>query len=81
MGIQRNMISLKVKSLPLLLATLTLFVINPLTGAKRDQPHIVSFILDDMYPEMCNCLPGGKGKNLTPNIDRLPGIFGDLKTD
>ena len=24
-----------------------------------------------MYPEMFNCLPEGKGKNLTPNLDRL----------
>lgn len=34
-------------------------------------PNIVFFIADDMYPEMFNCYPEGKGKNLTPNIDRL----------
>jgi arylsulfatase A-like enzyme len=35
------------------------------------QPNIIFFIADDMYPEMFNCLPEGKGQNLTPNIDRL----------
>ena len=24
-----------------------------------------------MYPEMFNCLPEGKGKNITPNINKL----------
>ncbi len=37
------------------------------------QPNIIFFIADDMYPEMFNCLPEGKGKNLTPNLDRLAG--------
>jgi len=36
-----------------------------------DKPNIIFFIADDMYPEMFNCLPEGKGKNLTPNIDCL----------
>ncbi len=35
------------------------------------QPNIIFFIADDMYPHMFNCLPEGKGRNLTPNIDRL----------
>jgi arylsulfatase A-like enzyme len=35
------------------------------------QPNIIFFITDDMYPEMFNCLPEGKGKNLTPNLDRM----------
>lgn len=39
------------------------------TTAKK--PNIIFFIADDMYPEMFNCLPEGKGKNLTPNIDRM----------
>ena len=38
-------------------------------AAKR--PNIVFFIADDMHREMFNCLPEGKGKNLTPNLDRL----------
>ncbi len=39
---------------------------------KPDQrPNIIFFIADDMYPEMLNCLPQGKGENLTPNLDRL----------
>ncbi len=36
-----------------------------------EKPNIIFFIADDMYPEMFNCLPEGKGKNLTPNLDRL----------
>jgi len=35
------------------------------------RPNIIFFIADDMLPKHFNCLPQGKGKNLTPNIDRL----------
>jgi len=35
------------------------------------RPNIIFFIADDMRPEMFNFLPQGKGKNLTPNLDRL----------
>ncbi len=35
------------------------------------KPNIIFFISDDMERVMFNCLPEGKGKNLTPNIDRL----------
>ena len=35
------------------------------------RPNIVFFIADDMLPKHFNCLPEGRGKNLTPNIDRL----------
>jgi arylsulfatase A len=35
------------------------------------RPNIVFIILDDMQRHMFNCLPEGKGKNLTPQIDRL----------
>ncbi len=38
--------------------------------AKR-KPNIVFFIADDMHPRNFNCLRQGKGRNLTPNIDRL----------
>ena len=34
-------------------------------------PNILFFITDDMYPDMMNFLPEGRGKNLTPNLDRL----------
>ncbi|WP_282014663.1 sulfatase family protein [Marinifilum flexuosum] len=37
-------------------------------GAK---PNIVFFIADDIERFELNCLPEGKGKNLTPNLDRL----------
>ena len=36
-----------------------------------ERPNVVFFIADDMLPKHFNCLPQGKGKNLTPNIDRL----------
>lgn len=65
---------MKRKSGKWMLAALLLMacsVINAMAGKPVDRPNIVFFILDDMYPEMFNCLPEGKGKNLTPNIDRL----------
>lgn len=40
-------------------------------NTAQQKPNIVFFIADDMTPDMFNCLPEGKGKNLTPNIDRL----------
>ena len=40
------------------------------TNSAR-RPNIVFFILDDMHRHMFNCLPEGRGKNLTPTIDRL----------
>jgi arylsulfatase A len=50
------------------------FVINLFSTSaqnKIQKPNIIFFIADDMYPEMFNCLPQGKGKNLSPNLDRL----------
>ena len=53
------------------------FALLPFTGCNSspgsDKPNIIFFIADDMYPEMFNCLPQGRGKNLTPHIDRLAG--------
>lgn len=37
----------------------------------QERPNIIFFIADDMLPRHFNCLPQGKGKNLTPNLDRL----------
>ncbi|HSH19659.1 MAG TPA: sulfatase-like hydrolase/transferase [Draconibacterium sp.] len=48
-----------------------LFVHTTFSGEKSQKPNIIFFIADDMYPEMFNCLPEGKGKNLSPNLDRL----------
>ncbi len=39
--------------------------------AQQQQPNIIFFIADDMTRDMFNCLPEGKGKNLTPNLDKL----------
>ena len=39
--------------------------------AAAEKPNIIFFIADDMRTSMFNCLPEGKGKNLTPNLDRL----------
>ncbi len=36
-----------------------------------EKPNVIFIIADDMYPDMFNALPEGKGKNLTTNIDRL----------
>ncbi len=41
------------------------------TQPEVKKPNIVFFIADDMEKYMFNCLPEGKGKNLTPNMDRL----------
>lgn len=38
---------------------------------RSEKPNIIFFITVDMYPKIFNCLPEGKDKNLTPNIDRL----------
>ncbi len=45
--------------------------ITSVFSQNSQKPNIIFFIADDMYPEMFNCLPEGKGKNLTPNLDRL----------
>ena len=47
---------------------------------NEERPNIIFFIADDMLPRHFNCLPQGKGKNLTPNIDRL-AREGTLLTD
>ena len=41
------------------------------TNIDSQKPNIVFFIADDMYRHMFNCLDEGKGKNLSPNIDKL----------
>lgn len=38
---------------------------------NHKRSNFLFIILDDMLQEQCNFLPRGKGKNLTPNIDRL----------
>ena len=49
-------------------------LLSPLTRAQNatsERPNIIFFISDDMLPQHFNFLPQGKGKNLTPNLDRL----------
>lgn len=62
------------------LFSIAFFIITQCTQKKQkkekdllesDKPNFIFFIADDMYPEMFNCLSEGKGKNLTPNLDRL----------
>ena len=54
------------------LLSASLFGINIMQPRPQKRPpNIIFFITDDMYPDMFNFLPEGKGKNLTPNIDRL----------
>ena len=38
---------------------------------EAQKPNIVFFIADDMERYMFNCLEEGKGKNLSPNLDKL----------
>lgn len=62
--------------LPLLGVLVTVSLLNigcntVVPNSDKERPNIVFFIADDMYPEIFNFLPEGKGKNLTPNIDRL----------
>jgi arylsulfatase A-like enzyme len=63
------------KSLLILLAIFILFIrcsdskIEKPETIKR--PNFIFFIIDDMERDQFNCLPEGKEKNLTPNIDKL----------
>ena len=45
--------------------------VNTEKEVKVKKPNIVFFIADDMERYMFNCLDEGKGKNLSPNLDRL----------
>jgi len=38
---------------------------------KQRKPNIIFFVADDMQPMHFNFLPEGKGKNLTPTLDKL----------
>lgn len=40
-------------------------------ATAQKKPNIIFFITDDMERYMFNFLPEGKGKNLTPNLDRI----------
>lgn len=61
-----------VTSLCTLVSGITLAAASQHPESQRlAQPNIIFFIADDMLPRHFNCLPEGKGKNLTPNIDRL----------
>ena len=51
------------------LIILSLLLIGCNSVEEPKAPNIVFFIADDMYPDMFNCLPQGKGKNLTPNLE------------
>ena len=42
-----------------------------LHAAPSTSPNIIFIIADDMYRDMLNCTPEGKGRNLTPHLDRL----------
>lgn len=60
---------MKVSVMPLF--ALVLLLMSCSAPEPDPPPNIIFFIADDMYPEMFNCLPEGKGKNLTPHLDRL----------
>ncbi|MHC4627261.1 MAG: sulfatase family protein [Planctomycetota bacterium] len=44
---------------------------RPVAAQSPRKPNIVFIIADDMKKHMFNCLPEGRGRNLSPNIDRL----------
>jgi arylsulfatase A-like enzyme len=54
----------------LLLAGVSLFGQQTFAAETR-RPNIIFIIADDMYRDMLNCTPEGKGRNYTPNLDRL----------
>lgn len=54
------------------LVLLNYMTVGCTTQAKdKEQPNIIFFIADDMTRDMFNFLPESKGKNLTPNLDKL----------
>jgi arylsulfatase A-like enzyme len=55
----------------LLIVILSGLMTSCMQEVQNEKPNFVFIILDDMEPHMFNSLPEGKGKNLTPNIDRL----------
>ncbi len=58
---------------PVSRTVLALLAAAPLAvrAAEAPRPNIVFIIADDMTREMMNWTPEGRGKNLTPNLDRL----------
>ncbi|MBI9072983.1 MAG: sulfatase-like hydrolase/transferase [Melioribacteraceae bacterium] len=55
----------------LLITLIVLSLIGCSKQSDKNNPNFVFIILDDMKQEEFNFLPRGKGKNLTPNIDKL----------
>ncbi|VGO18645.1 sulfatase family protein [Pontiella sulfatireligans] len=55
----------------ILFSMLCIATVLPVGAVAADKPNVIFFIADDMYTEMFNCLPDGRGENLTPNLDRL----------
>jgi arylsulfatase A-like enzyme len=55
----------------LALAVLIVVSATNCLSASGRPPNIVFIIADDMYVDMLNCTPEGKGRNLTPHLDRL----------
>jgi len=54
------------------LAVIGMQALNPSGyAAESNRPNIIFIIADDMTRDMFNFLPEGKGKNLSPNLDRL----------
>lgn len=48
-----------------------LMVTAPSQAADTKPPNVIFIIADDMFRDMFNCTAEGKGRNLTPNLDRL----------
>lgn len=69
MNIQNLLKSFGLFSLPLV--ALSSCQKNKPQKENTEQPNIVFFIADDMYPDMFNCLTHRNDLYLTPNIDKL----------
>ncbi|MCG8377368.1 MAG: sulfatase-like hydrolase/transferase, partial [Chlorobiales bacterium] len=53
------------------LIAMLLFFYLPLITFASSRPNIILLVSDDQRRDQANFLPEGRGKNLTPNLDRL----------
>ena len=61
----------RIQVIALLGAAALLTSTHPSLADQARRPNIVFIIADDMYRDMLNCTPEGKGRNVTPTLDRL----------
>ena len=64
------MIHSKIRVIFYAILAISVFSCKPPTEVEV-RPNVIFFIADDMTKDMFNCLQEGKGKNLSPNLDKL----------